>query len=184
MIWETAASFVWRHWKLFLGAAVAGVLIVLLLIARGDARHYKALWQQEQTAHALDLANIKAASLKAIADNITDVRAKEGDAATITENKQHDLESQLADARASAAAYASSVRRCPTAANPGSNSNAKGGPATSAPGSTNGAGAVPILDDSDLQICSAAVVKARGWQDWYGQLRDRYNQPPTLTSAP
>lgn len=183
MIWETAASFVWRHWKLFLGGAVAAVLIMLLLIARGDARHYKALWQQEQASHALDLANIKAASLKAIADNITDVRAKEGDAATITENKQHDLESQLADARASAAAYASSVRRCPTAANPGSSSDAKVSPATSAPGSTDDAG-VSVIPADDVRICAENTVKVRGWQDWYGQLRDRYNQPPTLTSAP
>lgn len=170
-------AFILPRWKWFAGGLLAALIVTTALIWRGDARHYKALWQQEQAAHALDLANIKEASAKAVADNVADVRAKEGDAATITENKQHDLESQLADARASAAAYASSVRRCPTAANSGSNSDTKVSPATSAPGSTDDPG-MSIIPADDVRICAENTVKVRGWQDWYGQLRDRYNQPP------
>lgn len=52
MIWETALSFAWRHWKLLGSALIAGILIATLLTARWDAddlRHQRdnlAQWQQ------------------------------------------------------------------------------------------------------------------------------------------
>lgn len=97
MIWETAASFVWRHWKLFAGAAVAGVLIVLLLIARGDTRHYKALWQQEQTAHQLTIANYKAAAAEAERMDQANIVRVTKEQTAITEKVTNDYQSKLAD---------------------------------------------------------------------------------------
>lgn len=97
MIWETAASFVWRHWRLFAGAAVAGVLIVLLLIARGDARHYKALWQQEQTAHQLTVANYKAAAAEAERMDQANIVRVTKEQTAITEKVTNDYQSKLAD---------------------------------------------------------------------------------------
>lgn len=58
MLLETALSFVWKHWRLFADGFVVGALGLLLMIARGDARHYKALWQQEQAAHQLTVAKL------------------------------------------------------------------------------------------------------------------------------
>lgn len=97
MIWETAASFVWRHWKLFAGAAVAGVLIVLLMIARGDARHYKTLWQQEQTAHQLTIANYKTAAAEAARQDQANIVRVQTEQQAITEKVTNDYQSKLAD---------------------------------------------------------------------------------------
>lgn len=69
MFLETALSFIWKHWRLFAGGFVVGVLGLLLLIAKGDARHYKALWQQEQAAHQLTAA--KLATSNASIDTLT-----------------------------------------------------------------------------------------------------------------
>lgn len=45
---EEILSFIWRHWKLFAGGAVALVLVVMLMIAKADARH----WQKLDTLHS------------------------------------------------------------------------------------------------------------------------------------
>jgi hypothetical protein len=44
---EELLSFIWRHWKLFAGGAVAVVLVIMLMIAKGDARH----WQKLDALH-------------------------------------------------------------------------------------------------------------------------------------
>jgi len=172
---EGILSFAWRHWKLIAGGVGALVLVTLLLIAKGDARHYKALWQQEQTAHALDVANYRSAMATAKATNATTVRTVETDTSKITEDRQHDLEAQLAVARAAAADYARRLRT-------GAATVAKGDPgqgslpqAASATGGIVGTGAVSVVDDSDLQVCSVNTVKAKGWQSWYTEVRARYD---------
>ncbi len=97
MIWETAASFVWRHWRLFASAAVAGVLILLLMIAKGDARHFKALWRQEQTAHQLTIANYKAAAAEAERMDQANIVRVQTEQQAITEKVTNDYQSKLAD---------------------------------------------------------------------------------------
>lgn len=97
MIWEEIGSFVWRHWKLFAGTAVAGVLIVLLMISRGDTRHYKALWQQEQTAHQLTIANYKAAAAEAERMDQANIVRVQTEQQAITEKVTNDYQSKLAD---------------------------------------------------------------------------------------
>lgn len=171
---EALGSLAWRHWKLILAGAIALGLATALFLARSDARHAREALTAEKASHALDIANFKAASAKAIADNLADVRAKEDDGAKLVETKQHDLEAQLADARAAATRYAG-VRRCETAANPGSAGEASLSEAPRPASDTVGTGGMSVVDERDLQACSAAVVKARGWQDWYGALRERYN---------
>jgi hypothetical protein len=97
MIWEEIGAFVWRHWRLFAGAAVAGVLILLLMIARGDARHYKALWQQEQAAHQLTIANYKAAAAEAERMDQANIVRVQTEQQAITEKVTNDYQSKLAD---------------------------------------------------------------------------------------
>lgn len=153
------------------------------LLIYGAVEHHSAIqnlasWQTEKDAHALDIATWRAASAKAIADNIADVRAKETDAAVITEKANHDLESQLADARAAAARYAGRMR-CQAAANPGSPGEARIGETASPPGEPVGTGGDALVPQRDLEVCAANTVKARGWQDWYASLRERYNADGT-----
>lgn len=174
---ETALAFILRHWKLVVGGLAFAVMAIALLSAQGDARHYRRLLDNEKAARALDKAAWETASAKAIADNLAYVRSKEDDAATITETTQHDLEKQLASARALAARYAGSVRAC--AANPGSAGETSLPEASSAPDSAGATGRMSVVDEDDLRICSDAVVKARGWPVWYAALRERYNTDGT-----
>lgn len=167
------ASLAMRNWKLILAGGMALFLTVALFLARSDASAAHEALKAEKASHALDKAAWETASAKAIAHNLTYVRSKEDDAATITETTQHDLEKQLADARALAARYAGSVRACP--ANPGSAGKAG---ISEAPGSASDpvtAGRMSIVDEDDLRICSDAVVKARGWPAWYASIRSTYN---------
>lgn len=165
-----------RYWQLIAGVAGCAILGVMLLIAKGDARHYEKLWTAEKSAHALDIANFRSAMATAKATNAATVRTVETDTSKITEDKQHDLEAQLAAARAAADDYARRLRT-------GTATAAKGDPGegslpqtASAPGGIVGAGTVPVVDDSDLQICSVNTVKAKGWQSWYTEVRARYDE--------
>jgi hypothetical protein len=174
MALEVALSFAWRHWKLILGGLVALSLSVALFLARSDARHAHEALTAEKASHALDIATWRAASAKAIADNLADVRAKEGDAAIITEKANHDLESQLADARALAADYARRVR-AGTTGDHGNAGQAGIGTIASTASAIGGTGGVSILDEEDVRICTDNSVKLLGWQSFYASLRTRYN---------
>ena len=165
----------WSVFKRVWWAIPIAGLFVLLLLARADARHNLKGWQGEKAAHALDLAQFKAASAKAIADNIADVRAKESDAATIVEDKQHDLEAQLADARRLSADYARRMRAGATGADPGGSSEAPIGKVASTASDPLGTGGVSLLDEDDVRICTDNTVKALGWPEYYRPLRERYN---------
>jgi hypothetical protein len=169
----TALAFALRNWKLILGGVVALGLAVALFLARSDARHAHEALTAEKASHALDIATWKVASAKAIADNIADVRAKEGDAAQITEKAQDDLQAQLADARALAADYARRMRAA-SAAYPGSAGKTSSGETPGAPASPDNAG-MSLVADSDVRICTENTVKVKGWADWYAELRARYN---------
>jgi hypothetical protein len=165
-----------------------GILAALLMLwhihsgwerkAYNDA--YNAGWAVEHKAHEQTIANYRAAQATAKATNVATVGAVETDTSKITEDKQHDLEAKLADARALAADYARRLRAGETGAAKGDPGQGSLPQASGAPGSPIGAGTVPVMDDSDLQICSVNTVKAKGWQDWYSEVRARY---AALTSA-
>lgn len=68
------AEFVWKHWRLFAAGAVVAVLIAMLLIARGDASHFKKLYenQVQLTASAnakLSISNASIDTLQAALDS-------------------------------------------------------------------------------------------------------------------
>lgn len=176
MIAADALAFILRYWKVIIAGLITTGLVIALLIARSDAQHFSKLYDAERAAHALDLANVKSVTAKAVADNIADVRAKETDAAAITEDKQHDLESQLADARSSAAAYASRMR-CPAS----SSGNTEGTTVSETAGTAHSAddNGMSIVPSDDVRICSENTVKVRGWIDYYSALRNRYNAATT-----
>jgi hypothetical protein len=176
---EALGSFAWRHWKLILGGLVVAGLSVALFLARNDARRAREALTAEKAAHALDIATWRAASAKAIADNIADVRSKETDAAVITEKANHDLESQLADARRLATDYARRVRAAAAGTDQSGPGETRIGEATSTASHPFSAGGVPLLDENDVRVCTDATVKAQGWQTFYASLRERYNTDGT-----
>jgi len=94
---EGSLSFGWRHWKLIAGGVGALVLVTLLLIAKGDARHYKALWQQEQAAHQLTIANYKTAAAEAARMDQANIVRVQTEQQAITEKVTNDYQSKLAD---------------------------------------------------------------------------------------
>ena len=169
----------WSLVRRFWWAPLLVAAVIAAMIYRADARHNLKGWQGEKAAHELDLANIRAASAKAIADNIADVRAKESDAATIVEDKQHDLESQLADARRLAADYARRMRTGAAGTDPRDAGAATIGKVASTPSDPLGSGGVSLLDEDDVRICTDNTVKALGWPEYYAPLRARYNADGT-----
>ncbi len=128
---------------------------------------------------ALDSARL--AGTKAIADNLSDVRSTEGKGVAIAEDKQHDLESQLAAARAAGADYARRLRPtggCAATPYPGGAGQGGAPQASVAPGGVAGAGGVPVMDADDVRICSVNTVKLRAFGDFYADLRSTYNAEP------
>lgn len=78
MIWEEIGSLAWRHWKLIAGGVGALVLITLLLIARGDASHFKKLYEQqvELTASANSKLAVSNASINTLTTALNDKNAE------------------------------------------------------------------------------------------------------------
>lgn len=58
-----------RHWKAALGLVGFVGLGIMLLMARADARHWREAAEHEKAAHALDIAQAKAAAEKQRADD-------------------------------------------------------------------------------------------------------------------
>lgn len=170
-------AFILPRWKWIVGGLAIGLVALTIVILRADVQHYKKLLTAEKSAHALDVANFRSAMATAKATNVETVRAVETDTSKITEDKQHDLETQLASARAAADDYARRLRT-EASANKGAAGQGDLSQTAGTSGGIVGTGSVPVMDDGDLQICSVNTVKAKGWQDWYGQVRARYD---TLT---
>ena len=102
MLAENALSLAWRHWKLIGWGLTAAVLLALVAVRtdqRDDAREAAAA---EAAAHALTVANYRAAAAQARADMIANVRRVEAEQRAINEEVSRDYQAALADARARA----------------------------------------------------------------------------------
>lgn len=107
-----------------IGLAAAAVLGVLLLAQSIEARHWKKqsgqfeqLYHGEQTAHAVTVANYRAAAEAARAADQANLGRVLGEQRLINERTAHDFETRLADARARAERLSAELAK--TAANPG-----------------------------------------------------------------
>lgn len=138
-------------------------LTIALSVTRSTLDHRTAALKAEQAAHAQDIADVRAATAKAQADDLMHARAVETRQAQISQEIQDDLISRLVSARADAARYAERLRAA-SQAHPDSGA-ATGMPGLpDAPSSASGAGQTAELD---AVACGEAVVKAKGWIDWY-----------------
>lgn len=53
---STKGSVMPKNWKLIVGGFVVAFLVILLLIARGDARHFHRLYDAAESARQLEIA--------------------------------------------------------------------------------------------------------------------------------
>lgn len=126
-----------------------------------------------KTALTVTTANYRLATTKAQAADLAHARAVEARDALTTGRMQHDLETQLAGARADADRHARSLRAdTAAAAAAGTDRGSSGaagvpGPANAAGGAA-GARAATELDDS--RACAAGVTLAEGWQRWWAEV--------------
>ena len=86
-----------KNWRLLLTAAAIGLLGILLLLARVDARHWRSLADQEKAAHAQIVANYRAAADEAARLDAANVARAKAEQTAITERTIDAYQSQLAD---------------------------------------------------------------------------------------
>jgi len=172
---EAALSFAWRHWKAITAVTALISILVYIGILKGDVSHWHKLANQFAEQNKLLEASYTAAQQTARANNIEAVRKAETDGAKISEDKQHDLETKLADARALADAYLVRLRAGTATVDKGTAGQAVVSAASGTPGDLVGTGGVSVMDAGDVQVCTANSVKALGWQQFYGDVRARYN---------
>lgn len=91
------------------GLAASIALLALLLVQKGETRHWRKqsgqfeqLYRGEQAAHAGTVANYRAAAAAARAADQAAAERVRGEQNAINEGTNHDLETRLADARARA----------------------------------------------------------------------------------
>lgn len=95
------------NWQGIAGIGIALALSILLLVQKGETRHWKKqsagfeqLYHSEQAAFATTVANYRAAAEKARADDQANVQRVTVEQAAINERTTHDFEARLAAARA------------------------------------------------------------------------------------
>jgi hypothetical protein len=105
------------NWKFFAGLAIIAALGVMLLLAKGDARHWRKTAQNEKMAHELTVSGYRKAAAEAKAADLENVARVQAEQATITERIEDEYQGKLATAadrydrlRAQAAAYSGSPR--------------------------------------------------------------------------
>ena len=110
------------------GIAVSVALGILLLVQKGETRHWRKqsasveqLYREEQAAFATTVADYRAAATQARAADQANARRVAADQRNISERTEHDFEARLAAARADAQRLRIAAQ---AAANPGAGRSA------------------------------------------------------------
>lgn len=134
-----------------------------------------AISQRDAAKSALTVttANYRRATASAQAADLTHARAVEQHDAAISGKVQHDLEAQLASARADADRHAGSLRAPDTApAAPGTDRGGSG--VSGLPGAAYAASGAPgahtAAELDDTRACAVGVTLAEGWQRWWREV--------------
>jgi hypothetical protein len=158
---------VWRLAKPFL-PYIAGLLALVGAYLWIDHHGYqRGFHKRDAEAAALNLtiANMKAASEQALANARATNHRIEAAQNAATQESSHELQDQLAAARAAAAAYAERLRSAEAA--PGGTGQAGASSASDASRPAAGTSPVSVMDDDDFRLCSENTVKAIGWRAWW-----------------
>ena len=126
-----------------------------------------------KAALTVTAANYRRATAQAQAADLTHARAVEQRDAATTGRIQHDLEIQIAGARADADDYARRLRArdaAPAAAGP----DRRGGSAAGVSRPADAAGGAPLPDPAtqlaDVRACAVNTTLAEGWQRWWAEV--------------
>lgn len=154
-----------------IGIAVSLALGVLLLVQKGETRHwrkqsgqYERQWKAEASAHQKTAGSYQAAALaRADADarNIARVRAEQK---AISERSLHDFQSRLADARAAADRLRRGAVQAP--ADPGGAGSPSVPAAGAAAGRADGAAAQDGFPLADRLIATEQAIQLQALIDW------------------
>lgn len=157
-----------------IAAYVTGGLLVVIValglalaITRGALHRRTDALALEKTTHAADIARLKAATAKAQADDATHALAVENHDQKIAQEKQHDLETQLAEARAIAARW---MQRHAAADNSGSGDQSPVPKSADATRDANITTAKALVSGADIDACVVDYTIASGWQDWWAKV--------------
>jgi hypothetical protein len=142
------------------GLVVSVCLALLLVIQRGETRHWKKqagqfeqLYHDEQAAYAGTVANYRAAAETARAADRAAAERVRAEQAAINERSRNDLQTRLADARARYAAELGRLQQhAESAAHPGS------GGAAPVPGLSAAAGGAHQAPSQDRLPASEALI--------------------------
>jgi hypothetical protein len=151
-------------YKLIAGAVASLVITATLLIQQADIRHWKKqsgqfeqLYQGEQIAHRLTVANYRAQAVKAAQadkDNVARVKTEQ---ATINSERERSYEARIADARAS---YERLQPRAGTAPSHSSGSSV----ASVSPGTQHNPGAAGSTPQAELSDSDALIATEQAIQ--------------------
>jgi hypothetical protein len=144
------------------GLALALTITRTTLHKRTDALH------AEQQAHATDIATWKAATAKAQAEDAAHARQVEQQQAQIAQDTEHDLQTQLADARAIADRW---MRDHAATDDHSGSGNAPVSEPADTTRNANLASAQALVSGADIDACATDYVIAKGWQDWWSKVQ-------------
>lgn len=160
--------------RLAIGAAalvLVGWLWSQVRVVTAQRDTARAETEQVKAASEATVANFRAATARAKADDIAHARHVERRYAAANEETTRELTTRLADARALTDRY---IRLHPAAAAPadrGGGGDADLPRTADAAGAADRAGEATIVPGPDLRICTENTVKAEGWREWWGRVR-------------
>jgi len=160
-IWLLGA---WRFIRPLMPYIAAALVVLGLLSAYGHREYGRGKHSRDAEVSALQgtIANFKAASAKAKADNEANVARINGLQDQVTKDKNDEAPKQLADARAALAAY---VLRHP-AVHQGNAGQDQPPGIPDAPGKPDAAPSEAVVSVADLDACAVSYTTAIGLQDW------------------
>lgn len=126
-----------------------------------------------KAALTVTAANYRRATAQAQAADLTHARAVEQRDAATSGRIQHDLEIQIAGARADADDYARRLR-ARDAAPAAASADRRGGSAAGVPRPPDATGGAPLPDPAtqlaDVRACAVNTTVAEGWQRWWTEV--------------
>lgn len=146
----------------YIAFALVGVFALIQLT---NARHWHKRYLNSEKALAATVASYTGAQIAAKEINKADILRIESDRREIA----HEQDSKIRKSIDLAVADAKRVRREKAIGSVASSSETGGNTTTS--GSVAGEGGVPFMDEEDVRICTVNTMKAKGWQDFYNEVK-------------
>jgi uncharacterized iron-regulated membrane protein len=170
-------------WRGLLGIVSTLTLSILLVIQKGETRHwkkeagrYEQLYHNEQTAFAQTVVNYRTAAEKARQDDAANKARVEAKQAAINQERDASYEARIADARA----RAERLQHSQAAAHPGSSGTTSVPGVPSGPGGPDGPPAEAGLPPSDALIATEQAIQLDELQRWVkSQSSIPVNSPPS-----